>query len=56
LNATLTFIIGVILGGLTSLFFDGTLLPMAGMMLVGTILCSFFAWSIPMPTTPFKKE
>lgn len=56
LNATLTFVIGAMLGGLTSLFFDGTLLPMAVMMLVGTVLCNLVAWSIPMPTTPFKKE
>lgn len=56
LNATLTFIIGAILGAMTSVFFDGTLLPMASMMLVGTVLCNLVAWSIPVPTKPFNKE
>lgn len=56
LNATLTFIIGAILGAMTSVFFDGTLLPMASMMLIGTVLCNLVAWSIPIPTKPFNKK
>lgn len=56
LNAVLTFVVGAIFGGLTSLFFDGTLLPMAAIMLLGTVFCNLVAWSIPMPNTPFRKE
>ena len=55
LNATLTFIVGAILGAMTSLFFDGTLLPMAVMMLVGSVLCNLAGFSIPIPKGDFKK-
>ena len=51
LNATLSFIIGAIMGGFTSLFFDGTLMPMAVVMLIAALICNLFAFSIPFPKT-----
>jgi len=50
INSTSAFFVGAVLSGLTSLFFDGTLLPIAAVMLLAAILCTIFAFSIPYPT------
>lgn len=49
---TLMFFFGSVLGALTSVFFDGSLLPMASMMLLATTLSNILAQSVyrlPMP-------
>ncbi len=47
INNTLLFVMGALLGGLTSFFYDASLLPMAAIMLLSSLLSNLVAWSIP---------
>jgi DHA1 family bicyclomycin/chloramphenicol resistance-like MFS transporter len=48
---TMMFLLGGLLGALTGVFYDGSLLPVVGMMALASIAANAIAWTLPSRST-----